>query len=85
MFFEIGESMEVIGNGDGIDGSYFRGNVIDRSPSRRTIRYDTLIGDDGSPLEEVINIRRFCPLLLLCSRDLLLETGLMLGTMKVGG
>ncbi|KAL4574388.1 hypothetical protein LXL04_021217 [Taraxacum kok-saghyz] len=43
MSFEIGESMEVIGNEDGMEGSYFKGKVIDRSPGRRTIRYDTLI------------------------------------------
>ncbi|KAL4561548.1 hypothetical protein LXL04_033715 [Taraxacum kok-saghyz] len=50
--------MEVIGNEDGMDGSYFKGKVIDRSPGRRTIRYETLIADDGSHLEEVISIRR---------------------------
>ncbi|KAL4580578.1 hypothetical protein LXL04_016777 [Taraxacum kok-saghyz] len=61
MSFEIGESVEVIGNEDGMDGSYFKGKVIDRSPGRRTIRYDTLIADDGSPLEEVISIRRLRP------------------------
>ncbi|KAL4585808.1 hypothetical protein LXL04_010434 [Taraxacum kok-saghyz] len=51
MSFEIGESVEVIGNEDGMDGS----------PGRRIIRYDTLIADDGSPLEEVISIRRLRP------------------------
>ena len=61
MSFEIGDSVEVIGNEDGMEGSYFKGKVIDRSPGRRTIRYDTLIVDDGSPLEEVINIRRLRP------------------------
>ncbi|KAL4571227.1 hypothetical protein LXL04_017980 [Taraxacum kok-saghyz] len=55
------ESVEVIGNEDGIDGSYFKGKVIDRSPGMRTIRYDTLIADDGSPLEEVISIRKLRP------------------------
>ncbi|KAL4564386.1 hypothetical protein LXL04_028450 [Taraxacum kok-saghyz] len=61
MSFEIGESVEVIGNEDGMEGSYFKGNVIDRSPGSRTIRYDTLIAHDGSPLEEVISIRRLRP------------------------
>ena len=85
MSFEIEESMEVISNEDGMDGSYFPGKVIDRSLGRRTIRYDTLITDDGSPLEEVISIRRLCPSPQPCSRDLLSEIWLMLGTMKAGG
>ncbi|KAL4568823.1 hypothetical protein LXL04_024439 [Taraxacum kok-saghyz] len=51
------KSVEVIGNEDGMDRSYFTGKVSDRSRGRRTIMYDTLIADDGSPLEEVINIR----------------------------
>ncbi|KAL4556847.1 hypothetical protein LXL04_035012 [Taraxacum kok-saghyz] len=85
MSFEIKESMEVISNEDGMDGPYFPGKVIDRSPGRRTIKYDTLITDDGSPLEEVISIRRLCPSPPLCSRDLLSEIWLMLGTMKAGG
>ncbi|KAL4561488.1 hypothetical protein LXL04_033654 [Taraxacum kok-saghyz] len=58
MYFEIGAIVEVIGNEDGMDGSYFKGKVIDRSPGRRTIR---LIADDGSSLDEVINIRRLRP------------------------
>ncbi|KAL4580166.1 hypothetical protein LXL04_016347 [Taraxacum kok-saghyz] len=61
MSFEIGENVEVIDNEDGMDGSYFAGKVIDRSLGRRRIKYDTLIADDGSCLEEVINIRRLCP------------------------
>ncbi|KAL4556383.1 hypothetical protein LXL04_039034 [Taraxacum kok-saghyz] len=58
MSFEIGEWVEVIGNEDGIEGSC---RVIDHSPGRRTIRCDILIVDDGSPLEEVISIRRLRP------------------------
>ncbi|KAL4560870.1 hypothetical protein LXL04_033026 [Taraxacum kok-saghyz] len=61
MSSEIGESVEVIGNEDGMDGYYFAGKVIDHSLGRRTIRYGTLIGDDGSPLEEVISNSRLCP------------------------
>ncbi|KAL4556284.1 hypothetical protein LXL04_038931 [Taraxacum kok-saghyz] len=61
MDFEIGESVDVIVNEAGVEGSYFEGKVIDRSPSRRTIMYDTLIADDGTPLEEVISMRRLCP------------------------
>ncbi|KAL4572932.1 hypothetical protein LXL04_019720 [Taraxacum kok-saghyz] len=61
MSFEIGESVEVIDNEDGMEGSYFKGHVIGRSPGRRSIRYDTLIADDGSPLEEVISVRRLRP------------------------
>ncbi|KAL4572973.1 hypothetical protein LXL04_019762 [Taraxacum kok-saghyz] len=34
MSFEIGESVKVIGNEDGMDGTYFAGKVIDRSPGR---------------------------------------------------
>ncbi|KAL4582328.1 hypothetical protein LXL04_006875 [Taraxacum kok-saghyz] len=61
MSFEIGETVEVIGNEDGMEGSYFRGQVIDRSPGRRTIRYQNLLADDGSHLEEVISVRRLRP------------------------
>ncbi|KAL4555916.1 hypothetical protein LXL04_038550 [Taraxacum kok-saghyz] len=61
MSFDIGERMEVIGNEDGMEGSYFKGQVIGRSPGRRTIRYETLLADDGSPLEEVISVRRLRP------------------------
>ncbi|KAL4555050.1 hypothetical protein LXL04_037661 [Taraxacum kok-saghyz] len=61
MSFEIGETVEVIDNEDGMEGSYFRGQVIDRSPGRRTIRYHTLLADDGSPLEEVISVRSLRP------------------------
>ncbi|KAL4578891.1 hypothetical protein LXL04_015022 [Taraxacum kok-saghyz] len=61
MSFEIGNNVEVIDNDDGMEGSYFKGNVIDRSPGRRTIRYDTLIADDGSLLEGVISVRRLRP------------------------
>ncbi|KAL4587949.1 hypothetical protein LXL04_000826 [Taraxacum kok-saghyz] len=61
MSFEIGESVEVIGNEDGMEGSYFKGQVIDRSPGRRTIRYQSLLADDGSLLEKVISIRRLRP------------------------
>ncbi|KAL4556976.1 hypothetical protein LXL04_035146 [Taraxacum kok-saghyz] len=49
MSFEIGESVEVIGNEAGLEGSYFEGKVIDRSRGRRTTKYDTLIADDESP------------------------------------
>ncbi|KAL4584363.1 hypothetical protein LXL04_008963 [Taraxacum kok-saghyz] len=74
MSFEIGESVEVIDNEYGMEGSYFKGKVIDCSPGRRTIRYDTLIVDDGSPLEEAISVRDFDPLLPLSWHDIILET-----------
>ncbi|KAL4580766.1 hypothetical protein LXL04_016968 [Taraxacum kok-saghyz] len=61
MSCEIGETVEVIGIEDGMEGSYFRAQVIDRSPGRRTVRYQTLLADDGSPLEEVISVRRLRP------------------------
>ncbi|KAL4575389.1 hypothetical protein LXL04_022232 [Taraxacum kok-saghyz] len=61
MSFEIGETVEVIDNEDGMEGSYFRGQMIDRSPGSRTIRYQSLLADDGSPLEEVISVRRLRP------------------------
>ncbi|KAL4581858.1 hypothetical protein LXL04_006392 [Taraxacum kok-saghyz] len=38
-----------------------KAQVIDRSPGRRTVRYQTLLADDGSPLEEVISVRRLRP------------------------
>ncbi|KAL4570961.1 hypothetical protein LXL04_017710 [Taraxacum kok-saghyz] len=61
MSCEIGETVEVIGIEDGMEASYFRAQVIDRSPGRRTVRYQTLLADDGSPLEEVISVRRLRP------------------------
>ncbi|KAL4578215.1 hypothetical protein LXL04_014335 [Taraxacum kok-saghyz] len=55
------EFMTVITPGDGLEGSYFAGVVIDRTPGMRKVKYDTLQDDDGNPLEELITIRRLRP------------------------
>ncbi|KAL4591509.1 hypothetical protein LXL04_004477 [Taraxacum kok-saghyz] len=58
MAFEIGTSVEVIQNGEGLEGSYFASVVIDRYPGMRKIKYITLLDDEGNPLEELISLRR---------------------------
>ncbi|KAL4590079.1 hypothetical protein LXL04_002998 [Taraxacum kok-saghyz] len=61
MAFEIGTSVEVMQTGEGLEGSYFAGVVIDRTPGMRKIRYKTLLDDQGKPLEELISMRRLRP------------------------
>ncbi|KAL4588426.1 hypothetical protein LXL04_001315 [Taraxacum kok-saghyz] len=51
MSFEIGETVEVIGNEDGME---LRGPTLGA-------RYQNLLANDGSPLEEVISVRRLRP------------------------
>ncbi|KAL4556462.1 hypothetical protein LXL04_039115 [Taraxacum kok-saghyz] len=61
MDFEIGTSVEVIQTEEGLQGSYFAGLVIDRTPGMRKIKYATLQDDNGNPLEELISFRRMRP------------------------
>ncbi|KAL4564957.1 hypothetical protein LXL04_029035 [Taraxacum kok-saghyz] len=46
-----------------LESAYFAGVVIDRSPGMRKVRFETLLNDDGTPLEESVSMRRLrlCP------------------------
>ncbi|KAL4579767.1 hypothetical protein LXL04_015932 [Taraxacum kok-saghyz] len=56
-----GTTVEVMQNEEGLQGSYFAGVVIDRTPGMRKIKYETLLDDEGKPLEELISMRRLRP------------------------
>ncbi|KAL4590711.1 hypothetical protein LXL04_003652 [Taraxacum kok-saghyz] len=55
MSLEIGTRVEVIQKLEGLEGSYYAGVVIDRTPEMRKVRYETLQTDDGTLLEETIS------------------------------
>ena len=63
MSLEIGTRVEVIQKLEGLEGSYYAGVVIDRTPEMRKVRYETLQTDDGTLLEETISRTHFrlCP------------------------
>ncbi|KAL4582870.1 hypothetical protein LXL04_007431 [Taraxacum kok-saghyz] len=44
-----------------LEGAYFAGVVIERTPGMRKVGFETLLNNDGTPLEESISMRHLRP------------------------